>query len=230
MSSSEGRVTARVTPGNGWQPAALPSLSGTPALPRGPRGAVGRPQGAARTAGLDDHIAAAFRDGVVEGRHQAATEAEQRERALGMTARSRWASLTAGLESGLRALESSLADRVLTLATTLAERIACREISRADDAIEAVVADALRLVTDRFRQIEVVANPADCERLERWLDANVGDAACSVRADASVIPGGCLVQVDDTTLDATLETRIRRAFEAVGASTQDGPTPEPAST
>ena len=70
--------------------------------------------------------------------------------------------------------------------------------------------------------------------MESWLNArggadNDGSSAANSRhgatirlhADASLTPGGCRIQADDTLLDATLETRIARALDALG-----GPGPD----
>jgi flagellar biosynthesis/type III secretory pathway protein FliH len=64
--------------------------------------------------------------------------------------------------------------------------------------------------------LEVIAHPQDCPAVEAWLQAQAGGVHATVRADPGVTPGGCLLRADDASLDATLQTRIRRTLAAVG--------------
>ncbi|MGE0801591.1 MAG: FliH/SctL family protein [Lautropia sp.] len=229
MSSSE--RAARVVRGGDWQPLTLSRLTGST---HPGRAVVGRAAGkAADRAGggpaADPRVAAAFGDGIAEGRRLAAADAERRDRLAGIAAHERWTALTGAFEHELRTLEGTLADRVLELALTLARSIACREIATAPDAIEAVLADAMRSITGGYRHLEISANPADCERIRGWLAGRSGDATLTVRADGGIAHGGCLIRADDATLDATLATRIRRTFEALGVDAPEA-TVEPGAT
>jgi flagellar assembly protein FliH len=197
-----------------WQPLRMSALAGTRARHDGGRGTE-------RTRGSDveARIAAAFKDGLAEGRYQANAEAEEREKQAGLTAQQRWSGLLEGLAAGIAEIESTTADRLLDLSAMLAARIACREISIARNRIEPVLAEALRLVTGACRQLEVSAHPSDCAAIETWLKPQCEDRALTIRADASLTPGGCLLRADDTILDATLQTRVARTLAAVGIGT-----------
>lgn len=196
--------------GSGWQPLPISALAG--GRTRGGNGRLEAP----RAPDVDARIAAAFQEGLAEGRFQADAEVEARERRLGESAGERWSSMLDRFGAGLAEIEEAAADRLLDLAAQLAATIACREIAGARDRIEPVLAQSLALIAGACRQLEVVAHPTDCQRIEAWLRPRCGEASLSIRPDSGIAPGGCLLRADDATLDATVQTRIRRTLAAVG--------------
>ena len=197
----------------GWKPLQVAKLGAAPA-----RKAAGAADTAAANAAaqLEARIAAAFEEGVAEGLYRARTEQQDRERQLGLSAQQRWDGLLDGLAQGIGEIEGRLADRLLDVAAMLAASMACREITIARDRIEPVLAEALALVGNTCRQLEVTAHPSDCEAIDAWLRSQCGESTLAIRADATIAPGGCLLRADDATLDATLQTRIRRTLASVG--------------
>ena len=211
MSESRSRVIRGTAAG--WKPLQVARLGQAPT-----RAAADAVDAAAAnaTAQLEARIAAAFEEGVAEGRYRARTEQQDHERQLGLSAQQRWDGLLDGLSQGIGEIEGRLADRLLDLASVMAATIACRESGIARDRIEPVLAEALALVGTACRQLEVTAHPSDCEAIDRWLRGQCGESTLTIRADPGVAPGGCLLRADDATLDATLQARIRRTLGSVG--------------
>ena len=207
MSLSE-RISRVIRGGGAWQPLQISKLGGARF--------VQPPSSTIDEAAIDARIAAAFQEGLAEGRFRAESEARESERQQGLAAGQRWEGLLEGLAQGLAEIEAAAADRLLDVATSLAATIACREISLSRDRITPVLQQALGMITGACRQLEVIAHPSDCPAIEDWLRPRCGEAQLAVRADAAIMPGGCLLRADDTTLDATLQTRIRRTLAAVG--------------
>jgi flagellar assembly protein FliH len=207
LSERQSRV---IRGGGAWEPLQISKLGGTCA-----RFAQPLP-GTADDAQVQAQVAAAFRDGLAEGRFRAQAEAQERERQQGLSAQQRWDGLLAGLTQGMHEIESATADRLLDLTTLLAATIACREIALSADRILPVLEQSLKLIARACRQLEVTAHPSDCAAIDTWLRPRCGETQLSVRADPGVAPGGCLLRADETTLDATVQTRIRRTLAAVG--------------
>ena len=207
MSLSE-RISRVIRGGGAWQPLQISKLGGARFAPP--------PSSAVDEAAIEARIAAAFQEGLAEGRFRAESEARERERQQGLAAGQRWERLLDELAQGMHDIEAAAADRLLDLTTLLATTIACREISLAPDRITPVLEQALKLITGACRQLEVIAHPSDCAAIETWLRPRCGEAQLTSRADAAVAPGGCLLRADDTTLDATLQTRIGRTLAALG--------------
>src|SRR5687767_12703571 len=88
---------SRVTRGSaGWQPLRLSTLAGV-------RARTNTAQAADHDRGRDHEarIAAAFQEGLAEGRYQANAEAEAREKELGRSAGQHWSGLLDGLARGI---------------------------------------------------------------------------------------------------------------------------------
>jgi len=202
------RVSRVIRGGSAWQPLQISKLGTARLGQRAPE--------PADDAAIEARIAAAFQEGLAEGRFRAQAEAQERERQQVLSAQQRWEGLLADLARGMREIESAAADRLLDLTTLLAATIACREITLDGDRIAPVLAESLELISGACRQLEVIAHPTDCAAIETWLRPRCGKTQLSIRADASVAPGGCLLRADDTALDATLQTRIRRTLASVG--------------
>ena len=207
MNLSE-RISRVIRGGGAWQPLQISKLGGA--------GFAQQSSSAPDNAEVETRIAAAFQEGLAEGRFRAESEARERERQLGLAAAQRWKGLLDGLVQGMHEIEAAAADRLLDLTTLLATTIACREISLSQDRITPVLEQALMLISSACGQLEVTAHPSDCAAIETWLRPQCGEARLTIRADAAVAPGGCLLRADDTLLDATLQTRIRRTLAAVG--------------
>ena len=208
MSERQSRV---IRGASAWQPLQISKLGGSSCT----RLARHAPE-EREVADIDARIAAAFEEGLAEGRFRAEAEARERERQQVLSAQQRWDGILDGLAQGIHQVETEAADRLLDLAASLAASIACREIALSRDRIEPVLDEALKLITGTCRQLEVVAHPSDCAAIEDWLRPRCGGATLAIRADAALAPGGCLLRADDTTLDATLQTRIRRTLASVG--------------
>ncbi len=210
MSELRSRV---IRGGAGWEPLQVAKLGAAPARRAADAAGTAAANAAAQ---LEARIAAAFEEGVAEGLYRGRTEQQDRERQLGLSAQQRWDGLLEGLAHGIGEIEGRLADRLLDVAAMLAASMACREIAIARDRIEPVLAEALALVGSTCRQLEVTAHPSDCEAIDTWLRSQCGESTLAIRADATIAPGGCLLRADDATLDATLQTRIRRTLASVG--------------
>jgi flagellar assembly protein FliH len=168
-------------------------------------------------AGIEARVAAAFQEGLAEGQYHARAEVQEREKQQVLSAQQRWSGLLDGLAQGAHEIESAMADHLLDLMAALGASIACREIAVSKDRIQPVLAEALKMITGACRQLEVTAHPSDCGAIETWLKPQCGEGTTlSIRADPSLSPGGCILRADDTTLDATVHTRIRRTLASLG--------------
>ncbi len=221
---------ARVLYGaHAWKAVKVQPLDGIPRAHAGSH----RHDEAAEAARIEARVNLAFDEGLAEGRRRVAAELQEQEAAIGLGFAARCDALVNELDAGLNALEGRLADQVLRLSMKLAERIACHAIQTDPTLIQSVLDDALNRLSAPWRQLDIAANPVDLPVIESWLarrDAEVvstgataddgarGSARVRLRPDPTLTPGGCRIVADDTQLDATVETRIQRAFEALGGS------------
>ncbi len=158
-----------------------------------------------------DAIRAAAREegfavGAAEGRAELRTAAEALAHALG----------------AVEELRGRVADEVEDAAVALALRIAEQALTAAvaaqPERVVDVVRGALRRLADRSR-VTVLVHPDD---LDAVREATAGLAAtlggietCEVQAERRITRGGAVVRTQDGEVDATLETKLRRAREVV---------------
>lgn len=205
---------ARISRQDAWQPMAVMSFD-DPATHKSP---AQRAEEAARQAEqeLTRQLEASWQSGHQAGLAEATERQRQEEAQHGMTVRARAGSLLADFSSGLDALKEGLAHEVMTLAMQLAERIACEQIRISKDALAPVLADSMKHVSERYRHLEASVHPDDVETAQQWFAANHPEIAVKVLASGKVARGGCTLAAGSTRVDSQLETRVARAFAALG--------------
>lgn len=124
------------------------------------------------------------------------------------------ASLQAVVESmakPLAELDEEIEQDLLELVKTIAVQVLQRELDARPAALRRIIRDGLKSMPASERRGRIAVNPEDHD----WL---LDDHALSVEgwhlvADHEVSRGGCRIESRNSTLDATLETRIGEAME-----------------
>jgi flagellar assembly protein FliH len=171
---------------------------------------------------LEQARSLARQEGLEEGYASAAVEVKKQmddfyERQAHVTAE-RLALCAQAFESRWAAAEQALAQGVLELSCALARQVVRRELSADTKALEPVIREALGLLASDARAIVVRLHPADFGLLESALRASFAGESLIFRPDATVAPGGCLVESGGMTVDGTLEKRWSRTVATLGLS------------
>lgn len=100
---------------------------------------------------------------------------------------------------------------LLEFAVRVASRLT-KEVGRTDrDAATANLRRALALI-ESGAQVSVRVHPDDLDALRQYSEARSAEAEAShtvrLQPDQSIAPGGCVVQSERTTVDASLDTQI----------------------
>jgi flagellar assembly protein FliH len=106
-----------------------------------------------------------------------------------------------------------VADQAAALALEIARAVLQREVAASADPGRDALARALHLVPDEG-PVAVRLHPADAARAGDVADLLPGREVVVV-PDPSVQPGGCLVQVGATRVDAQLSTALERVAEVL---------------
>nr|WP_242518922.1 FliH/SctL family protein [Thiorhodovibrio winogradskyi] len=168
---------------------------------------------AAREAGH----AAGFEKGYQEGRERGQREAEQETQAR---ADRELKASVAALESIAQELSDPLASaaddiepELLTLVTTLAQRVIMAELDSRAELVRGVLHQALEQLPARHAEVRVRVNPEDLAVVETYAE----DQGERIRwfADSEMTRGGCLVEAGPSRIDASVETRIAQAVDAI---------------
>jgi flagellar assembly protein FliH len=116
--------------------------------------------------------------------------------------------------ASVRELESSHADRVeaqaVELSVAIAEKVVAGAVEASPSRVLDVVRGALRTMIERDR-VTVLVNPSDVPLLREAMPD------LDVHEERRVSRGGALLRTAHGEIDATLETKLARAREAVAA-------------
>lgn len=173
-----------------------------------------------------------WEDGFAQGH---ATGCEESRAALEAPARQATAEAVQRFDDVLATMRQQLAQAqvemghtLLQMASELARQVVRRELKIDPKSIEPILKDALKaLVTDTL-PVTVRLNPDDFAALAPGWTTPPEPTAPRFMPDASITPGGCLVEAPGTTVNATLEKRWQRAIANLGLSSTWETSHEPA--
>jgi len=101
----------------------------------------------------------------------------------------------------------------IQLSVAIAEKLLHAELSQRPELAQESIREALELAAGN-PQIKLRMNPGDTEHLGRWCDEMVAAispaGATEIVADASITPGGCVVETQHGKIDARIETKLAR--------------------
>lgn len=106
-----------------------------------------------------------------------------------------------------------VADQAAALALDIARSVLQRELATAADPGREAIARAIALVPEDG-PVVVRLHPTDRSRLGQ-VDDLLPDRDISIQSDAAVEPGGCIVQVQATRIDAQLSAALDRVAEVL---------------
>jgi type III secretion system HrpE/YscL family protein len=140
----------------------------------------------------------------------------------------RWAAAVRAAQSSVRAAMERGREEVLRLALRVAEKILRQRIDQAPESILPMIDEALRSLQGQ-QQLRVVlrAHPEDRAVLEarraHWLDHFPAIASLAVVPDEGVGRGGCRLESEHGSVDATIETQIRVVERHLLGGGEDAP-------
>ncbi|MDO4682843.1 MAG: FliH/SctL family protein [Lautropia sp.] len=217
---------ARISRQDAWQPASVPSFNGPD-----PAEVAERERRAAQEAAereLHRQVEAAWQAGHEAGVSATRAEHQAEQDRLGMAAQAHVDALLHDFGQGLDALKEDLAARVMALALRFGEQIACQQLSLMPEGITAVLSDSLEQLGGQYRSMELSVHPDDVALVADWMKLHHPEMSIRVLGVAGLSRGGCRLETGAMRVDATLETRIQRAYAGMGVDRHlDTPAPVP---
>ena len=169
-----------------------------------------------RTSGYQD----GYRDGLV------ALEGFKQSYAAQVTAQ--LATVTQSYMEQLDALQQQMARALAVSATHLARQMVRTEIEQRPEVVTTVAQEAVDTLLLSARHITLRVNPDDVALVSQGAADVLAARGARIVSDGSVQRGGCLVESDIGVIDASIETRWRRAAATLGcdATWNEAPAPE----
>jgi len=162
--------------------------------------------------GLRDGLA----QGLEQGLEQARRESADAQRALLEASAARADALVASLTGQLATLQQSLADEVTGLAVEIARSAVGATLRLRAELVAPAVAEALAALVDEHGRPVLRVNPEDATLLGEHLAPLLAARGATLVPDPTLSPGGCIVETARASVDATIQTRWRRALAAIG--------------
>lgn len=118
-----------------------------------------------------------------------------------------WKALIDSLHSPLNAVDTLVEQDLLTMLSLLARQMIYQEIRQRPELVVTAVREALAVLPVSDRQLKVYLNPEDMELVKNGLKLDE-DTGWQWYEDPLVSRGGAKLVTADTTIDATVETRL----------------------
>ncbi|MEY4561080.1 MAG: hypothetical protein RLZZ618_357 [Pseudomonadota bacterium] len=135
--------------------------------------------------------------------------------------------LTQSYMTQLDALQQQMARALAVSATHLARQMVRSELTQRPELVVAVAQEAVDTLLLSAHHITVRVHPDDHALVSQGAADVLAARGARVLADVNLVRGGCLVESDIGVIDATLDTRWRRAAAALGCdeSWKEAPVP-----
>jgi flagellar assembly protein FliH len=157
-----------------------------------------------------------LRDGFVQGLAQARRESADTLRAQHDALARRADALIAEMTAQLAALQQSVAEEVTALAVEIARSAVGAALRIRPELIGPVAEEALAAIADEHGKPVLRLHPDDAVLVAELLAPALAARGAQLVPDPAVTPGGCRVETGRAGVDATLQTRWRRALAAIG--------------
>ena len=162
----------------------------------------------------------AYAEGFAQGQAQTALEWQQRLDAYiaqqGREMAQRLQGVVQTLDASLIDMQQDMAQQLLELACDIARQVVRQELSVNPNALQPVVREAVGMLVTEGRPALVRLHPDDMKAMAQPLREEMDSPGVQWMADASVPPGGCLVESAGTVVDGSLDKRWQRAIAALG--------------
>jgi flagellar assembly protein FliH len=209
-----------------WTPGAFGDLGGATNAGTRPGAAKPKPEAAQPPAAPPEPTAEQWLVRVEEARTQGyqqgyrdgleALEAAKRQFAQQISAQ--MAQLVAAFDSQTEALDVQLADTMVQTAVMLARQVVRSEVVQRPELIVQVAQDAVGAVILSARHLRLRLNPQDMPLVEAGAADLLKARGVMLQADATLQPGGCIVESDLGQVDARIEARWAQAAAVFGRS------------
>jgi len=162
-----------------------------------------------------------FYQGKLEARAAVETEMQAEWAARQEALRAEMDSIATDIAAAREALWLSQESEMVALSLDIARQVIKTEVSQNPAVVHAVLANALRRITDKDNvrvRVSVADAPRVKEAREDLMEIVDGLRFIEIVEDRRVGDGGCVIETNAGTIDAKIETQIAEVARALGVS------------
>lgn len=216
-----------------WQLGELGSGAAAPVRPGGPlRPAAPVPEASGEGPSPEqwlERIAQAREDGRQAGFAEGLAELDALQTQFVSQVTGQIGQLVQSFDAQFDAVHAQMAAAIARSAVRLAERVLRGELHARPDHVVRLAEEAVETVQLSARHLVVHVHPTDLPLVASGAQETLRARGARLVADASIARGGCLIESDLGTVDATIEARWAHASASLGhpaAWSAQGPVPE----
>ena len=127
-----------------------------------------------------------------------------------------FAGLLDELQQALRELDQQVADQLLATAVEIAQQVLRQSLEIKPELLLPVVREAVASLHGASGHLLLFVHPDDAALIRSRLGDQLALHHWRIVEDNSLTRGGCRIEQNTNEVDATVETRWRRAIEAIG--------------
>ncbi|MDT8992904.1 flagellar assembly protein FliH [Curvibacter sp. APW13] len=173
-----------------------------------------------RQVGYAEGYGAGYSEGFAKGHEQAALAGQQQLddyiAQQGQAAAERFSRLFEQVQLQLAQQEQQIAQGLLEMACEIARQVLRKELSINPNLLQPVIREALGMLVLDNRAATVRLHPVDADVLAGTVREDFAGLALNLVPDASVTPGGCMVECAGAVVDGTVEKRWQKAVARLG--------------
>lgn len=176
--------------------------------------AAGFEQG--KKAGLEQGLLAGQEEGFAKGQEKGYSEGYASGHELAQHELKQLAALHQQSQLALQKLHEDVGQALLALAVDIAEHVLSTELKSHPEQLLPIVQNTLTLCEQEQQALTLHINPADYELLHPYLTDEYAHLSWRLKADPSISAGGLQITSPLGVVDASLESRWRRAIARLG--------------
>ena len=165
---------------------------------------------------LAEQLRAAHQAGYHDGYRDGLAALEQFQQNLARQSGAQLGALLAATQEQLAALQQEMAAALALAATQIARQVVRSELALRPEFVAHVAEEAVDALLQGARHLTVRVHPDDHGLVARGAAEAIGAREIRLVADAGVGRGGCIVESDSGAIDASIDTRWRRACATLG--------------
>lgn len=159
-----------------------------------------------------------FDEGKAKGTEQGYTEGYEKGSQTAAQESAQLASITHTTATALNQLHEDLGQAVLALAVDIAQHVLQTELKQYPEQLIPLIQDVLKDTEQSDQAVTILLNPDDVALVEQHLADDLQHNNWRLKADEAIRAGGVEIKTALGHIDATLETRWRRALSRLGPS------------
>lgn len=125
-------------------------------------------------------------------------------------------SLLQNLQSELNQMDQQIAQSLLDLSLSIANKMVSATLQVKPEIILDVIREALGSLPQFNQNAHLVLHPEDAELVRKQMNDELAHAGWKIFTDAQIQRGGCLVKTAHSFVDATTEARWQRVMQSIG--------------